>query len=202
MTRNLSNTVMNSNMYAALIRLLFAITAATLLLSACVNIRLTSEYDEVIDKGIIEFAVQLNTHIKNMAELGGKQEGTYEATFRTYNALESQIDVLIERASAASEGKACQLEAKLFQKISTALKTSVPTDLPQGVGESGASSACNARLLVLVKEQLANIREIHKIADKCNGLSCIRASTARSAMAIINQSLTAVSIVEAAKKSP
>ena len=172
------------------------------ILTGCGTIRLVSDYDEVIDKGVIEFSEQLNTHIKNMAELGGKQEGTYDATFKTYNALESKLDVLIARASAASEAKACKLEAKVFQKISEILRSNAPPELQQGTdARASTSSACNARLLVLVKDQLSSIREIHKTIDKCNGVSCIRPATSKDAMAIANQSITAVSVVEAAKKS-
>jgi len=177
-----------------------AVLTATLLMG-CGTIRFVSDYDEVLDKGITEFSEQLNTHVKNMAELGGKPEGTYDATFKTYNALESKIEVLIARASAASEGKACKLQSKVFQKISEVLKTNTPSELQQGSDATvSTASACNARLLVLVGNQLSSIREIHKTADKCNGLSCIRAATAKDAMAIANQSITAVSIVEAAKK--
>lgn len=178
-----------------------AVLAATLILG-CGTVKFVSDYDEVLDKGITEFSEQLNTHIKNMAELGGKPEGTYEATFKTYNALESKIEILIARASAASEGKTCKLESKMFKKISDVLKTSIPPELQQGSNATVATeSACNARLLILVENQLSSIREIHKTADKCNGISCIRPATAKDAMAIANQSITAVSIVEAAKKS-
>ncbi|UCV05678.1 hypothetical protein [Dechloromonas denitrificans] len=174
----------------------------TTLLVGCANIKLVSDYDEVVDKGITEFSEQFNTHMKNMAELGGKQEGTYDATFRTYNALDSKLDILIARASAASEGNACKLETRVFQKISVILKSKAPLDLLQGSDATASTeSACNARLLILVKEQLSSIREIHKDSDKCKGISCIRAATAKDAMAITNQSITAVSVVEAAKKS-
>lgn len=178
-----------------------AVVAAALL-TGCGTVRLVSNYDEVVDRGITEFSEQLNTHIKNMAELAGKREGTYDATFATYNALDSKLDVLIARASAASDGKACMLEAKTFQKVSEVLKDKAPAELQPGADATASTeSACNARLLVLVKDQLASIREIHKTADKCNGLSCIRPATARDAMAIANQSITAVAVVEAAKKS-
>jgi len=174
----------------------------TTLLSGCGTIKLVSDYDEVIDKGVIEFSEQLNTHIKNMAELGGKQEGTYNATFKTYNALESKLDVLIGRATVASEGKACKLEAKIFNKVSKVLKNKTPLKLQQGSDATvSSSSACNARLLALVKTQLSKIRLIHRETDKCNGVSCIRSATSEDLMSIANQSITAVSIVEIAKKS-
>ena len=56
------------------------------MLAGC-TIRLVSAYDEMVDKGITELSEQLGGHIKNMKELGGKPEGTYDANFKTYNAL-------------------------------------------------------------------------------------------------------------------
>jgi len=182
--------------------LLFSILMA---LSGCGTVRLVSDYDEVIDKGIIEFAEQLGAHVKNMSELGGKPEGTYDATLKTYNGLDAKLDVLIDRASAASEGKACKIEAKIHQKIAAALKNQIPAELPQGADATTATSAaCNARLLVLVKDQLQSIRELHRDVDKCGPartISCLRPATARDAMVITHQSINAVSIVEMAKKS-
>jgi hypothetical protein len=78
----------------------------------------------------------------------------------------------------------------------------VPVALQQGTDATAASaSSCNAHLLLLVKDQLSFIREIHKNSDKCNEVSCLRPATAKDALAIANQSINAVSIVEAAKKS-
>lgn len=185
-------------------RAMISIVISTVLISGCGTIRLTTDYDEVIDRGIVEFTEQLNTHVKNMAELNGKPEGTYEENFKAYNALESKIDILINRASIASEGKACKLEEKVFRKISIALKDKVPETLQQGVDASTATAnACDARLLELVKDQLNAIREIHKTTDTCGNppVSCIRPATAKDALAIANQSANAVSVVEAAKKS-
>jgi hypothetical protein len=193
------------------INTLMAVLALTLL-SACSSIKLVSAYDEVIDKGMMEFSEQLNTHIKNMAELGGKPEGSYDATFQIYNGLESKLEVLIARSAAASGGSGCKLESKVFQKITLIMKNTGPVGLQSDANASPASSAspaspasasaCNERLLLLVKDQLTAIRTIHKLADKCNGISCIRPATAKDALAIANQSITAAAVVEAAKKQP
>ncbi len=179
----------------------FVVLAAALL-AGCGTVRVVSDYDEVIDRGIMEFSEQLHTQVNNMADVGGKPEGTYEANLKTYNALESKLDVLISRASAMSEGKACKLQEKVFQKISEALKNNVPAGLQQGSDATSATAnSCNAHLLRLVKDQLDGIREIHQKTDKCNGISCIRRATAATALAITDQSITAVSVVEAAKRS-
>lgn len=184
-------------------RLLFLVPIL-LFISACGTFRLVSDYDEVIDKGIGEFSEQLNAHMKNMAELGGKPEGTYDATLKTYNALDAKLDNLIARSENGSDRKGCKLQATVFSKVSGILKEKVPEDLQQGADATAATAnACSTRLLDLVKQQLAIIREIHKTTDKCGPtqLSCIRPATAKDALLVATQSSNAVAIVETAKKS-
>jgi hypothetical protein len=169
-------------------------------LGGCTGIRLISDYDEVIDRGTIEFAEQFNTHVRNMGDLAGTQQGTFRNNRQTYNALESKLDVLIARASAASEGKGCKLENKVFDRISALFQNRIPAGMQPG--DVGNAEGCNARLLTLVKEQLLLVKTIHKETDKCGAqhLSCLRPATAKTALEIANQSINAVSIVEAAKK--
>lgn len=179
------------------------VLAIMLVLSGCSGIKLVSDYDEVIDKGITEFAEQFNTHVKNMRDLAGTEEGTYDANLRTYNALESKLDVLIARASSASEGKGCKLEKKIYDRVESSFRGTLPAELQADTNsESGDSSGCNEKLLVLVKKQLSDIRKIHRDIDKCGEkeLSCLRPATAKTALKIANQSINAVSIVEIAKK--
>jgi hypothetical protein len=191
----LINWVRNSRCAGAL--------ALAVLAAACATV---SPYDEVIDKGIVDFAEQLNTFVKNMADAAGKPEGTYDANTKTYNALDSKLDVLIARASAASDGKACKIEAKFYDRISRLLGDQIPAELKGASGSaSGDANSCNAVLLEKVKQQLSDIREIHKTTDKCRSasgeISCLRPATAGTALKIANQSINAVSVVEAAKKN-
>lgn len=183
---------------------LSVVLVGILLLCGCTSIKLVSDYDEVIDKGITEFAEQLNTHVKNMGDLAGKPDGTYDSNLKTYNALDSKLDVMIARASAASEGKGCKLEKKIFKRVKLLLKDNIPVEINSSDTVSkGDSGGCNERLLVLVKNQLSSIEKIHKESDKCGDkqdISCLRPATAKTALSIANQSINAVSIVETAKK--
>lgn len=184
-------------------KFLFLALFMILCFGACSGIRLVSDYDEVIDNGITEFAEQLNTHVKNMGDLAGKPEGTYEANFRTYNALDSKLDVLIARASATSEGNGCKLQKKVLERIKSVLKDNMPKQLEYSDSEQDDNSyGCNEQLLRLVKQQLSYIETIHKETDKCGpeDLSCLRPQTVNTALKIANQSINAVVIVEAAKK--
>jgi hypothetical protein len=174
-----------------------------LLFGGCSGIRLVSDYDEVIDKGTTEFAEQFNTHVKNMGDLAGTAEGTYEANLKTYNALESKLDVLIARASATSEGVSCKGEKKVYERLKAFLKDKMPADMGSGATSTPEQSVgCNERLLVLVKDQLNFIKEIHKDKEQCgmNNMTCLRPAVAKTALSIANQSINAVSVVEAAKK--
>jgi len=174
-----------------------------LVLLGCSGIRLVSDYDEVIDKGTMEFAEQFNTHVKNMGDLAGKPEGTYDTNITTYNALESKLDVMIARASSASQGLSCKLEQKVYDRVKMMLKDKMPGDMEADkTTQPAQSSGCNERLLLLVKDQLNFIREIHKDKEQCGmgGLTCLRPAAAKSALSIENQSINAVSIVETAKK--
>jgi hypothetical protein len=177
-----------------------AAALALAVLAACVVV---SPYDEVIDKGIVDFAEQLNTFVKNMADAAGKPDGTYEANTRTYNALDSKLDVLIARADTASDGQGCKIEKKVYDRISQIMAEQMPPEL-KGAPDtpSGNADGCNSKLLRLVKDQLATIRQIHSTTDKCgpSQISCLRPATAGTALKIANQSINAVSVVEAAKR--
>lgn len=179
------------------------ILALTIFLSGCAEIKLVTDYDEVIDKGVVEFAEQFNAHIKNMGDFAGTPEGTYEVNVKTYNALEAKLDVLIARAGAASEGGACKLEKQVLDRVKKMLDDDLPAEMQSSdTTQDGNPEGCNERLLVLVKKQLSLVEQIHREADKCGEkeLSCLRPATAKNALEIANQSINAVSVVETAKK--
>jgi hypothetical protein len=179
--------------------------AGALLLGGCPAVQIVSPYDEAIDKGIIEFYEQFNTFVKDLGDAAGRPEGTYPANTKKYNALETKLDVLILRASSASQGAGCRLETRVYEKVAKALDNEVPAELrPQAQPATGDANGCNAKLLELVKRQLGFIREIHEKTDKCDTpsgpVSCLRKATSASALKIANQSINAVSVVEAAKR--
>ncbi|NTS76293.1 hypothetical protein HR060_05370 [Catenovulum sp. SM1970] len=174
-----------------------------LMLSACVSVEYVTPYDPVIDNGIREYKESINTLAKNLGDQAGTEAGTYEANLAHYNALESKIDLLIERANLQSAGRGC----RLAEGISAQLAKVAPEPMIQT--EEGDSYGCTERLLVLVKDQLDLLQNIHQSADKCNAMasprgtkiSCLRATTSKAAMKITNQSINAVWVVETAKKN-
>lgn len=180
----------------------FRVLLLALLLGGC-QAPLVSPYDEAIDKGIVEFYDAFVYFMRDVPDNAGKPEGTYEANLKRYNFLETKLDVLILRASSRSLGTGCKLEAKVYEKVSKLMDSSLPADIkPQG-DAAGDANGCNTRLLELVKQQLGLIREIHAKTDKCGTppVSCLRPATAATAVKIASQSINAVAVVEASKRN-
>lgn len=173
--------------------------------SSC-KVQLVSDYDQVIDLGLQDYKQQLNTFIKNASDAGGTQAGTFENNKRTYNLLESKIDLLIDRARMQSTG-GCKLVTDLSSKIQRIMGDDMPVVIaPDSQTDNGNSFGCTERLLVLVKRQLLFVKEIHEKKDKCKSrsgeqLSCIRIATSKTALDISNQSINAAWIVETTKRS-
>ena len=190
----------------------FYMMFAILLLSGCSTVQFVSPYDEVIDTGLKEYKESINTLAKNLADSAGKKGGTYDENTEKYNALESKIDLLIDRASIQSSGKGCKLTVDLGAKVAKIMGDKLPPDASKK--KEGDSYGCTERLLIMVKEQLTALQAIHEITDKCkpigiqqdaNGeptkVSCLRPATSSTAMKITNQSINAAWVVEIAKKT-
>ena len=183
-----------------------------LLFTGCTTVQFVSPYDQVIDNGLKEYKESINTLAKNLADNAGKKEGTYEENVEKYNALESKIDLLIDRASIQSAGKGCKLTVDLAAKVSKIMGDNLP---PEGIkNKEGDSYGCTERLLNMIKEQLDLLQQIHEKTDKCKAIgipqdnhgepkkvSCLRPATSVTAMKITNQSINAAWVVETAKKS-
>ncbi len=180
--------------------------------SGCTTVQIVSPYDGVIDNGLKEYKESINTLAKNLGDSAGKKEGTYEANKEKYNALESKIDLLIDRASIQSSGKGCRLAEDVADKVAKIMGDGMPQAARND--EGGDSYGCTGRLLILIKEQLKALQTIHEKTDKCtpvgtaqdeNGgpkeVSCLRPATGKTAMKITNQSINAAWVVETAKKS-
>lgn len=191
--------------YPTQLRNTFLVFFVLLGMSSC-KVQLVSDYDEVIDHGLRDYKQQLNAFVKDMADAGGTSEGTYEYNKSTYNQLESRIDLLIDRAKMQSTGS-CKLVTNISSKIQRIMGDQVPVVIkPESQSETGNSYGCTERLLVLVKQQLLFVKEIHQNTDKCKSrsgeqLSCLRTATSKSALDISNQSINAAWIVETTKRS-
>jgi len=181
-------------------------------LTGCITVQFVSPYDEVIDNGLKEYKESINTLAKNLSDSAGKMEGTYEENKEKYNALESKIDLLIDRASIQSSGKGCKLTVDLAARVAKIMGNNLPPEVSKK--EGGDSYGCIEWLLILVKKQLTSLQNIHENTDKCtpigikqdeNGkpktVSCLRPATSGTAMKITNQSINAAWVVETAKKS-
>jgi hypothetical protein len=186
---------------------LLSLLVLTALTTACGTVRLVSPYDEVIDSGLAEYRLAINTFVRDMGDLSGTAEGTYEANQTRYNEFDSKIDLLVNRAAMNGGGKGCKLTGKLTERIVTVMGDQIPADLtPAAQTDEGNSLGCTHRLLVLIQTQLGTLEQIHKDTDKCRPpdggaeVSCLRPATSKTAIAITNQSIDAAWVVEMAKK--
>ena len=175
------------------------------LFSSC-KVQIVTPYDQVIDNGLSEYKEELNIFVKNMADSGGTEEGTFELNKQTYNELETQIELLIDRAKIQSTGS-CKLSTELTSKVVDIMNDNIPIELTNvKTHKDGNSFGCTEKLLVLIKKQLDFLKEIHSTTDKCKNeqnenISCVRPATAKSVLDISNQSINAAWVVETAKKS-
>ncbi len=184
------------------------------------RVQLVTPYDPVIEDGIIEFKENINLFVKKMVIRGGTEAGKYENNRESYAELETSIDLLIDRASIKSTG-ACQLATKQSERLNNLLNDQVEklkNKLPGASAQidamrtqinaqtstsgDGNSYGCTERLLMLVKNQLLLLQELHKVPS-CSSppVSCLNQSEADQAIALINISINAVWVVEEAKKT-
>lgn len=186
------------------LRLIFIVVLLFSTFSAC-KVQWVTPYDEVIDHGLKDYKESLNLFVKNMIDKGGTESGTFEANREAYNELEVKIDLLIDRAKMQSEG-GCKMATELSTRIVALMGDKLPAELRVQMNEKeGNSFGCTERLLVLVKDQLGLLKQIHATADKCTSeeggnISCIRPATGPLALDLSNLSINAAWIVETAKK--
>lgn len=185
---------------------IFYLMFLVLITTACTTVQIVTPYDEVIDNGLKEYKESINTLAKNLSDEAGTKEGTYENNREKYNALESKIDLLIDRASIQSSGKGCKLTVDVAARVTEIMGNETPPDINKK--KEGDSYGCTQRLLELVKKQLEQLQYIHENTDKCKligneskKVSCLRPATSQTAMKITNQSINAAWVVETAKKS-
>ena len=206
MTGNKKTTQMGSIMKRVSGALLFV------LITGCVAVDVVSPYDEVIDNGLQAYKESINTLAMNLSDSAGKKEGTFEENREKYNALEAKINLLIDRAAIQSSGKGCKLTTDVTAKVEKIMGDNMPLEAEQK--DDGDSYGCTERLLILVKQQLLLLQQIHKETDKCTAIgirededaepskiSCLRPATSKTAMKITNQSINAAWVVETAKKT-
>jgi len=194
-----------------------ALLLGLLLVAACAPVTLVAPYDEVIYEGLTEFKESLNNHVKNMADLGGTPEGSYVANRIAYNALETRIEMLIDRASLQATGRRCSVPGNLASTMDDYVRDQLPGTLVNAPVEASPNTfGCTRRLLELVREQLGIIEEIHRELDRCplvderagsdaasaatGTVSCLRPATAADALTIANQSINAAWYLENAKR--
>jgi hypothetical protein len=149
-------------------RLWLMLAGITLLTAGCAGVQLVAPYDEAIYQGLIDYKEELNLHVKNMADLGGTTQGTYEANVLKYNAMETRLEMLMDRARTQSTGVGCSLSPALAKKVDSYLREEAPPELSSApTSDSANSYGCTEILLGKVRQQLDFLQLIHRESDRC-----------------------------------
>ncbi|MEG3617096.1 hypothetical protein V5T82_01385 [Magnetovibrio sp. PR-2] len=164
---------------------------AVLILSACAATGWVSPYDATIDKGITQYAVDLQEHMV-LQVLQKQQPGyVYKQDLPFFAKQQATLGGLIMRAETSDPGKGCALSdaavSTFGDKLPSALGAAMKNYNPKGDG-------CSVILLKNVRAQLDQIALLEKTMKGLNQ------AAATDAVKISNQAVRAVLSLEALKK--
>lgn len=168
-------------------------------LPACTKVILVSPYDEATDTRLQDYRDALNVLAKKAAAGTGTQAGTFEASKDAYLDLEARIDGLVDRAKMLDQGVGCKLDDKTWGRIKAQLAKAA--GLPAANPATGDGSGCITIMLTNVQQNLASLEGVHKDPDQCQSSNpeiktCLRAAAVTDLLAISNQTIDAVLLVE------
>lgn len=167
--------------------------------TACSQVVLLSPYDATIESRLLDYREELNILVKRAANGRGTQAGTFESSQDSYAALEARIEGLVDRASLQDQGIGCRLEDATWARIKTQL--SKAAGLPPSNPTSGDGSGCVVLMLRNVQMNLADVQSIHADPEQCHSSvpeypTCLRPAAVVDLLAISNQTIDAVLMVE------
>ena len=191
--------------------------------AGCSPVILVSPYDEVTETNLGAFKETLNVFFKGAVIHAGTPEGTFEACQDQYTQLEVKIDNLIDRAKLQPQGIGCKIDDNTWTRIKSEFARAA--GLPSTNGIEGEPAGCVVLMLNNVKLNLADAKGIHQDAKHC-GLplkqpapqgelttsaapampspqpaTCLREAASKDILAISNQTIDAVLLVEQTMKT-
>jgi len=182
---------------AALAALLVAVS-----LASCLTVRLVSDYDEVLDKGLQEYREALDTFVTQAAAA----KKTYASSVDDYARLAAKADVLVARATMNSSGEFCRMPPDMATRIKATIaslypNTAINSDIAAILDNQqpdGTPQGCTLLLVSNIQQQLNELMQLHKDLDTAH--ETFNVDVARSVMAISKQAIDAAWTVETAKK--
>ncbi len=167
--------------------------------AGCQEVVILSPYDAMIESRLQDYREDLNTLVKRAANGQGTESGTFESSQDSYAALEARIEGLVDRASLQDQGIGCKLDDETWARIKAQL--SKASGLPAANPATGDNSGCVVMMLNNVRQNLADLKSIHADAEQCHSSvaqypTCLRPAAAVNILAISNQTIDAVLIVE------
>lgn len=173
------------------LRSIVALFVMGCVLSACASTGLVSAYDPAIEKGITQYAVNLEEHLV-LQVLEKEQSGyVYKQDLNFYAKQKAQLGGLIMRAEAADPGKGCTLSDVAVQYFGDKLPGQLGA-VTKDYNPSG--DGCTVILLKNVRTQLDQLALLEKTMKGLNQ------AAATDALKITNQAIRAVLALEALKK--
>lgn len=171
---------------------------------SCTPLILVTPYDEVTDTRLEDFKESLNIVVKRAASRTGTATGTFEAFQEDYAGLEVKIDSLIDRAKLQPQGVGCKIDDDTWKRIKTEFVRA--SGLPANNASAGEPAGCIVLMLNNVKQNLTDVETSHKNPALCASTdktipTCLRAASAQGLLAVSNQTIDAVLLVEQTMKS-
>ncbi len=142
---------------SSLLKLLLTFVLAAAV-SGCMSVKLVSDYDEQIDRGLTELYAETSSFLDRMISLHGTPAGTYEANQQFYSDGGGRIDALIARAEANQVLDNCPT-TRVMGRILAAVN--MPATMRQEIG-TVPEGGCEVVVLQSLKRAFGNMRTFHQ----------------------------------------
>ena len=147
--------------------------------TACMTVKLVSDYDEQIDHGLTQLYADTSSFVERMISLHGTPAGSYDANQQFYNEATGRVDALMARAQANQVLNNCPTTRVMARILAAANR---PADAASRPAEAASIPApvhldistvpdgsCEVVVLQSLKRALENMRTFHR-SQGANGV--------------------------------
>lgn len=142
-------------------------------LSAC-SVRLVSDYDAEIDRGLTQFNTDLTAFVNKMIAVSNTPAGTYSSNQDFYIAQDAKLSTLVVRAEAHKALNSCpstQVIKKALQSVTPPSSSGtaplpIPMPDPAQVAAQIGENDCSVVLLNLIRTGLDQMRQFHMVQNQ------------------------------------
>lgn len=140
-------------------------------LSAC-SVRLVSDYDAEIDRGLTQFNTDLTAFVNTMIAASNTPAGTYSSNKGFYIAQDAKLSTLVLRAEAHKALNSCPSSQVIKQALQSVTPPPSPASLPIPMPDPAQVAAqvgendCSVVLLNLIRTGLDQMRQFHMVQNQ------------------------------------